>query len=384
MSLILLVDNLPWFFWDAFERAFAAAGLHRHESHDCFVPLPSVTAVSKPAIISGRWDVAGSDYRKMLEERSAADWGAKPVHYLFGADQLANMKTVTAPCVLLLNYLAGDVTLHSDAAAAGISHGDQLNQFYQGLGRIVGEFAKRACQDERAFGLYVITDHGASRILESEQQSLDAQFSQKLFPNEKYRSASFDKGEVIPENLWHLGHRFSNIMANNGQVHFIPRGHNTVSPPGKRIAYSHGGATPEEVIVPCGIFRLQRTAWTLPNGRFINLKMKDGKATFWIKRMSNVEIEIQNPNSVECGLTKVTIVPDVGEVRDFGQIIILPKAIGSTTISIYFNSDAKDASILRIELTFRLAQETLVQSIDLPVIISSVMSNGPDLNNLLS
>ncbi len=384
VSLILMVDNLPWFFWDAFERALAAAGLHRHEYSDCFVPLPSVTEVSKPAIISGRWDVFGSDYRKMLEERSSSDWGGRPVHYFHGADQLTAMNTVESPCVLLLNYLASDSTLHSDAAAAGTTHTDQLNQLYQGLGRIVGEFAKRACQDERSFGLYVITDHGASRILEFEQQSLDAQFSQKLFPNEKYRSASFGKDEVITENLWQFGHRFNNIMANNGQVHFIPRGHNTVSAPGKRIAYSHGGATPEEVIVPCGVFRLQRASWTLPNVRFINLKIKDGKAAFWIKRMSNMEIEIQNPNTVECVLVNVSIFPGVGEVRDFSQSVIPPKAIGSTTVSIYFSADARDVTNLRFDLTFRVAQETFVQSIEQPVTISSVTSSGPDLNNLFS
>jgi hypothetical protein len=382
VSLILLVDNLPWFFWDAFERAFAAAGLHRHESSDCFVPLPSLTEFSKPAIISGRWDAAGCDYRKMLEERSVSDWESRPVEYLSGANQLTDMKTVTAPCVILLNYLASDVTLHSDAAAVGTSHADQLNQIYQGLGRVVGEFARRACQNEQDFGLYVITDHGATRILEAEQQTLDAKFSQKLFPNEKFRSASFATGDVIPENLWCLGHRFTNIMAGNSQVHFIPRGHNTVSS-GGRAAYSHGGATPEEVIVPCGVFRLQRADWTLPNVRFTNLRMREGKAAFWIKRMSTVGIEIQNLNTVECSLIGVDIVTEMGEVRDFGQIVIPPKSVGSTTVTIYFSANAKDATHLRVELTFRVAEEILVHSIELSVIISSPMSSGPDLHNLL-
>lgn len=382
VSLILLVDNLPWFFWDAFERAFAAAGLYRHESSDCFVPLPSHTEFSKPAIISGRWNAAGCDYRKMLEERSVSDWKSRPVQYLSGANQLTEMTTVTSPCVILLNYLASDMTLHSDADAVGTSHADQLNQIYQGLGRIVGEFARRACRDEQDFGLYVITDHGATRILEAELQSIDAKLSQKLFPNEKYRSASPATDNLISENLWHMGHRFTNIMTENGQVHFIPRGHNTVSA-GRCAAYSHGGATPEEVIVPCGVFRLQRAKWTLPNVRFTNLRMRDGKAAFWIKRMSNVGIEIQNLNTVECSLINVGIVPEVGEVRDFGQIVIPPQSAGVAMVSIYFSADAKDTTHLRFELTFRVAQETLVQSTELSIIISSVMSSGPDLHNLL-
>jgi hypothetical protein len=138
VSLILLVDNLPWFFWDSFERALAAAGLHKHESHDCFAPLPSHTTVCKPALISGRWDATGSDYRKMLEERSAEEWGGKPVHYLAGVDQLNAMKPVPSPAVLVLNYLASDDTLHSDLAAAGTTHADQLGVHYQNLGKGVG------------------------------------------------------------------------------------------------------------------------------------------------------------------------------------------------------------------------------------------------------
>jgi hypothetical protein len=295
VSLILLVDNLPRFFWDSFERALAAAGLHKHESHDSFAPLPSHTTVCKPALISGRWDATGSDYRKMLEARSAEEWGDKPVHYLAGVDQLNAMRPVPSPAVLLLNYLTGDDALHSDLAAAGTTHADQLSVHYQNLGKGVGEFARRASEGDRAFGLYVITDHGASHILEFEKQSIDGKLSQRLFANEKQRSATLSAAEAaqVPDNLWGLGHRFSNPFHSDGNVHFIPRGHNTVASPNRRPLYCHGGATPEEVIVPCGVFRLFRASWVEPNVRFVDLKRKESRAAFYIKRITNVSVEIQ-------------------------------------------------------------------------------------------
>lgn len=386
VSLILLVDNLPWAFWDSFERALASAGLHKHESHDCFAPLPSHTSVCKPALISGRWDVTGSDYRKMLEARSAEEWGGRPVHYLAGVDQLTAMKPVPAPAVLLLNYLASDEALHADSAAAGTTHAEQLSLLYNNLGNAVGEFARRAAEGDRGFGLYVITDHGATHVLDAEKQSIDGKLSQRLFANEKHRSATLSAADAaqVPENLWELGHRFLNPFQPDGSVHFIPRGHSTVSSPNRRPIYCHGGATPEEVIVPCGVFRLFRAAWVEPNVRFVDLPMKDGKAAFYVKRIANVEVEIQNANADECRLESVVIIPAVGEIRNFDKTVVRAKSTGRTTVSLYFATDATAVTMLGFDFSFRLAQETLVKHIELPVTISSAAAGGTDLKNLFS
>lgn len=383
VSLILVVDNLPWFFWESFERAFAAVGLLLHESRDCFAPLPSRTSACKPALISGTWDASGSDYKKMLEQRSAQDWNGRAVQYLPGVDHLSMIEQSQEPRMLLLNYLASDTILHADAAAAGTTHAADLDHLYQGLAKAIGEFAKRVCREERGFGLYVVTDHGSTCTLPSERQNIDAQLSKKLFPEEKYRSASFEKAVSIPDNLWELGHQFTNPMATDGLVHFIPRGHNSVAAGSNRKVYSHGGATPEEVIIPCGVFRAFRAAWTPPNVRFLNLKMKSGNAAFWIKRMSNIEIEIQNPNTGECHLEGISIFPEVGEIRDFTHTSVPAGAVGEAIMSIYFDSEAKSVTTLRINLTFRVAQETLERSIKLPVEFGSV-TGGLDLNDLLS
>ena len=320
----------------------------------------------------------------MLEARSVEEWGGKPVHYLAGVDQLNAMKPVPSPAVLLLNYLTSDETLHSDLAAAGTTHADQLSVHYQNLGKGVGEFARRASEGDRAFGLYVISDHGASHILEPEKQSIDGKLSQRIFANEKHRSATLSAAEAaqVPANLWGLGHRFSNPFLSDGSVHFIPRGHNTVASPNRRPLYCHGGATPEEVIVPCGVFRLFRASWVGPNVRFVDLKWKEGRAAFYVKRITTVSVEIQNPNSDECRLESIAMSPTVGEIRDFGKIVVSAKAVGRTTMSLYFAARATAVPTLCFEFNFRIAQEALVRPVELPVTISSAVSGGTDLTTL--
>lgn len=384
VSLILLVDNLPWFFWEAFERALSLGGLHKHDSHDRFAPLPSHTSVCKPALITGRWDSAGSDYRKMLELRSVNEWNGKPVHYLSGVDQLNAMQSVPTPAVFLLNYLTADEALHSDLAAAGTTPADQLRIHYRNLGKAAGEFGRRASEGDRAFGVYVITDHGATHILGPERQSIDAKLSQRLFANEKHRSATLTAAEAaqVPDNLWGLGHRFDNPFVSDGTVHFIPRGHNTVASPNGRPLYCHGGATPEEVIIPCGVFRLYRASWVTPSVRFVDVKQKDGRAAFYVKRITNLILEIQNSNSDECRLDSITISPAVGEIRDFEKIAVGARSVGRTAMSLYFSAGATAVSTLTFEFTFRVAQEHLSRRVDLPAVISSAASGGTDLTNL--
>jgi hypothetical protein len=384
ISLILLVDNLPWFFWNSFERALATAGLHKHESSSRFVPLPSHTSVCKPAIVSGRWDAAGCDYGKMLETRSAEEWSGRPVQYLSGVDQLAVQKEFSTPRVFLLNYLASDEALHSDSAAAGTTHAEELALRYKSLSQAVGEFARRAGQQGRKFGLYVLTDHGATLILPPETKSIDAQLTKRLFPNEKYRSATLTAAEAsaVPENLWELGFRFTNPCFPADAVYFIPRGHNTVASLSKQV-YCHGGATPEEVIVPTGVFRLFRANWVEPAVRFL-IKLKDGRAPFYVKRMANVEFEIQNTNSDECRLEAVIITPNVGDIRDFSRVAVAPNSVGKGTVSLYFAASATTTTLLVFDFRFRLAQEILTRRVELPVAISSAASTGTDLTNLLS
>jgi hypothetical protein len=380
VSLILLVDNLPWFFWGLLEKALASAGLHRHEASPVFVPLPSHTSVSKPLLVSGQAGASGSEYQKMLNARSATEWQGRSVTYTMGVDQLGSYVFPEHPSVVFLNYLAADEVLHSDAEASGSSWTDQLDLLYGNLAKAVGDFARRAASSGGDFGLYVLTDHGSTLILPEERQAADAQLTKKLFPNEKHRSATLSEAEAeqVPENLWKLGCRLVSPLA--AGVHFIPRGHNTVGAAGNRLTFSHGGATPEEVIVPTGVFRLHSATWNLPKLRFVDLV--GGKATFYVKRIGTLGIEIQNGNSESIQLESLTISPEVAEIREYSSVSDPAKGSNQTNVSLYFNSNATSITALTFTLNFRIGQDLLAQTIELPVTITSTTSGGLDLKDL--
>jgi hypothetical protein len=383
LSLILLVDNLPFFFWSTLEEALRTVGIYCHQTNAVFTPLPSLTSISKPQIVSGNPDQRGSDYLGMLKIQSGNSWDSRKVDYLSGINELDDIKDFSTPSVILLNYLAADNALHEDRNTIGISWEEQLSLLFQKLSQRVAGFARSATEAGQKISIYVCTDHGSTLILSDERTDAGSQLTKRLFPNEKYRSASLSKAEAdsIPKNLWSLGIKFLAPMTTD-QVHFIPRGHSTVASTKKGRYFSHGGASPEEVITPCGIFRLHKVERTLPQIRFTHFGEGAEIPKWYVKRIINVEVEILNNNTESCLLQFVELKPDVGKIRDFKTASLLPKKSHNIALSLYLNNDAIPRKTLGFTFQFLFGQETINSTIEIPVSIHSAMSGGLNLNDL--
>jgi hypothetical protein len=136
--------------------------------------------------------------------------------------------------------------------------------------------------------------------------------------------------------------------------------------------------------VPSGVFRLYSATWTLPRLRFVDLDMTGGRATFYIKRIVSLSVDVQNANGEECRLQLVTISPDIAEVREFDGISVPAHSVSRAKVSLYFGGNATTVSIITLGFIFRIGQDQLVQTIELPVKIISASSGGTDLKSLLS
>ena len=384
VSLILMVDNLPFFFWSILEEALQAAGIYCHQTDAVFVPLPSVTATSKPQIVAGEPDASGSDYLKLLKKQSAHSWNSREVTYLAGLHQLQEIQPdFSKPSVLLLNYLAADEALHEDRNHTGIPWQEKLSLLFRKLAEGVAEFARQVRDAGQEVSVYVLTDHGSTLVLPSEREEADSQLTKSLFPNEKYRSASMtpEEAATVPENLWSLGTRFSSALA-PGQVHFIPRGHATVANAKNGRFFSHGGATPEEVIVPCGIFRLHRAERALPQIRFTHFQEGAEVPKWYVKRIVTLEVELRNPNSETCVIHSVKFEPAVGEIRGFEPTSLPAKSTQLVPLSLYFGNEATQHTSLTFSFEFHFGQDSVEKTIEIPVSIHSAMSGGLNLNDL--
>ena len=119
---------------------------------------------------------------------------------------LQAMASLTIPegesAVCVLNYTPSDELMHSIPATKGMTYEDELFNCFTKLAEATHSFVQSSQKNSSDVSVYVVTDHGATRILESEQKNFESNIVKDLFENSKHRYAAMDKEDAdnIPDN----------------------------------------------------------------------------------------------------------------------------------------------------------------------------------------
>ena len=387
LSIILLVDCLPLAFASLLDDALRNVGFSRHDLHYRFAALPTTTEYNKPVLMSGEWQNDAGTYEAIFKARTKADWNNKQIVYLGNLRGMSEIETPQKAAIVLLNFVDGDELLHSDVELKNTSYEEELHRLFSRMAESVNRLSKEWAGPREHFSVYVVTDHGACRILEEEKRSFDSNIVNRLFPDEKYRFAVVDEkhADDIPDNLWAFGHRFKQPFVSDNKIFFLPKGHNTVRLSGRAKGYVHGGVTPEEVIVPTAVYRLVKAAWKTPGARFLNLDVarETGRAKFYIQRVVTLQIEIQNPNTVDIGILRASITSPETDLKGCDEaVIILAGRANTLQMSCYFKKAASGEKSLELEIAYEIASEQHTFSLTLECEFKSAMAGGFNLKDL--
>ena len=386
LSFVLLADGLPVTFWPMFEEALRKAGFHRHLLEYRFAPLPTDTEFVKPVLVSGDWGTTQKSYEAIMQERATNDWPGKKVVYLSSLKMLSDFMAPIEPAVVLLNLLASDEILHGDSETKGETHERELYRLFMRVGEMISAMLERRPEQRESFGLYVLTDHGACYILDSEKQSFESKIVSKLFTDEKRRFAMIGKevADTVPENLWALGYRFVPPFIKGENVFFIPRGHTTVRAGGAGKGYTHGGATPEEVIVPVAFFRATKAAWKAPAARFLDLRIdtRTGKEVFYVQRLISLRMEMLNPNVEDIRIVRVAIVKPKTELKGQDLPVLTKGQATNVRLDCYFDKSALGQEELVLQFVYEIAGEERVMEMKLAAEFKSAVTGGSSLKDL--
>ncbi|MBU4074356.1 MAG: hypothetical protein KKF28_03075, partial [Proteobacteria bacterium] len=386
LSLIILVDGLPLTFWPIFQEAMQRAGFHRYALEFRFSPLPTDTEFVKPTLISGDWNCPpGTNYESLLRNRAGSDWNGRQAVYLSNLKMLSDFTAPETPTVVLLNLLTADEILHDDMAAKGTTHEEELHRLFMRVAGATASLLERWPGARDAFGLYVLTDHGACRVLDQERHSFESRIAGKLFADERKRFAVVEKGvaDTVPENLWSLGYRFVPPFVKGENVFFIPRGHSTVSS-GAGKGYAHGGATPEEVIVPVAVFKATKADRKAPKARFVGLQIDPatGHALFHILRLTRLSIDILNPNSEDLRVVRVTILSPEAQLKGQELPLVAKGETATVSLECNFNRSALGRGELSIQLVYEIAGEERAMELKAAGVFKSAVTGGFSLKDL--
>lgn len=386
LTVVLLVDCLPLHYLKTLDDAFRNAGFSRHNLSFRFAGLPTVTANNKTALLAGNWLENAEDYEVILTKRAEADWGGVRAIYLNNLKLMSEMTVPQDSAIIVLNLLEADEILHSDVESKNIMYEDELYRLFTRLAEEVSRLSEEWSGEKEQFNVYVVTDHGACRILEEEKRSFDSAIVKKLFPDEKYRFSvvSKEQADEISPNLWEIGHRFKQPFLSEDLVYFIPKGHNTVRQAIAVKGHVHGGATPEEVIVPTAHYKLVKVAWEKPFVRFINLKKsrETGRAMFYILRTSTLEIEVQNPNTADISILRATVLSPEADVKAFDTTTVPAEGVKSLKMSCYFQKSALGEKDLEIEIAYEIEGERHILPLVLKCEFISAQKGGFSLKEL--
>ena len=97
--------------------------------------------------------------------------------------------------LIFLNFLPIDKALHEDSGDTGQSHAQEVRERLQTLARAVAEFAKRFDAGER-LKVWVISDHGSTRIAADMDNALDKSFYKELADKKHHRYLALSDEKV--------------------------------------------------------------------------------------------------------------------------------------------------------------------------------------------
>ncbi|MDP3029038.1 MAG: hypothetical protein Q8O04_05995 [Deltaproteobacteria bacterium] len=386
LTIILLVDCLPLSFVEILDNALRNVDLSRHDLNYRFAGLPTITEYNKTALLGGEWQGKAGNYEALLKARSAADWSGRNVVYLSSLKAMSEMAAPHEATIAVLNFVDGDELLHSDVESKNTTYEDELHRLFARVAEAVNRLSQEWGGSREHFSVYVVTDHGACRILEEEKRSFDSAVVKKLFANEKHRFSAVPDEQVneIPQNLWAIGHRFKRPFASENTTFFLPRGHNTVRHAGAVKGFMHGGVTPEEVIVPTASYKMVKAAWKTLAARFLNLDLarETGRAKFYVQRVVTLNIELQNPNATDIRILRATVITPEADLKSCETVTIPAGSVKPLRMSCYFKKAALGGKPLEIEIAYEIAGEQHTLPLVLESEFKSAMAGGFSLRDL--
>jgi hypothetical protein len=155
--------------------------------------------------------------------------------------------------------------------------------------------------------------------------------------------------------------------------------------PGKKKRYLHGGATPEEVIVPTALYKLVKVALKDPTARFLNLDLdkETAMATFYIQRLVTLELEMQNPNTNDIRVSNINILSPETDLKDYRSPIVKAEGAGVLSMDCYFKKAALKQKKLEIEVLYDVAGEERTLTVALASEFKSATTGGLSLKDLV-
>jgi len=277
LDVILIIDNLPWFFSKIVTDALSNNGYNLGSSTPYFTHIPTLTEFCKKCLVSGMpnyTEITDPSYKQILEKGGWYQFKEQlKLKYYPTIGAFYNEKKLEGG-THLINYLQLDDLLHKSEEELGVSH---FQAACDTINTLVKKFIKHinTLRKDKPVRLHIISDHGATFLVPSKDGLLPKEFIKSKGLQDfsiRYAVLLGDPNYLLTPDLVSNTYLIRKEKFGVPNHFLLARGFKSLIPlNGNRM--SHGGLQPEEVIIPHMVFEkvneeLQNPTVTLSNSKF--------------------------------------------------------------------------------------------------------------------
>lgn len=304
-SIILIIDNLNFYFAEELEKIILKNKLYIKEKKDYLTTLPSETEYGKYALLSGNVDYKKSFNVKNTSLKLDKIFNTKNIVYTSNineAEQICKRYNNDKEEIMILNYNNIDDIMHDINGKSAISTKEKAVYELEALFKRIKEILNIFLDKNFKANLYICTDHG-SYYLPKEKEAID----NNLF---KGKDRNYSKSERCIKVEDEFLNNYENVIKEYTYIlnkdkfgineNLCISKSNNFFAKSKGDLYYHGGISPEEILVP--FYRVSFEKDEIPN---IKILLIENIFRYNVKQ--NLEIEIINENRYEIKIASIKI-----------------------------------------------------------------------------
>lgn len=370
INLVLVIDNLWWGLVPIIKDLFQMHGFFLSKVEPYLSMLPSETEISKKCLLAGAPsynDIDNKTYKNIIEKGWVPYFNNATFQYMSDPGKLADIEEITG-YTYVVNYLAIDKALHMSSDQIGMPHLKYISNLLEGFVETIAEFIDKHDLKKRIV-IHVLTDHGSTTIPVGIANDLDLSgFKSTEFTirSPRYIAVANEKFLSLPEN-WKEDCFFLDATEFGNDSHYLSarRGNRFVKTDDN--FYTHGGLSPEEVVVPHLIFEAAKAPL-----RDLTLLLVNKEFRY---RKEKISLEIGNPNEFAVENIRISVINSNIETDPITIDLLYGKNKSLVEMTAQFKetANADERNNLTLHIRFTCHDEKHEQSVTLPITMRAMV-----------
>ena len=367
VPILLIIDNFNYKFFQTFQTAMAKYSILPRQIDPYLSLLPSITGLSKKGMISGKRnqeEAAQYSYDKNLKEHWQGYFPRHAMKYLSKAGELDEY-TPSDYEFIVINYLEIDTELHKSYQKTAIEHRQAVIFVIEHLTKLLAHFITRNHLETRT-RIFLVSDHGSTLIPESLPNGIDIEYfkGQTAESKHRYLSLSDARFESMRQNINIADSVFflDKNTSGDGKNYVLAKGYNRF----KEIRedfYVHGGALPEEVILPVGCFEYGVQEFT-------PLIVQLAKTEYRLLSKETLMLRLANPNALPVSNLLIKVLAHDALLTTFELTELSGDADRELSQAIRIRR--KEMDMLRCDIYYEIAGNSVQETVEFQITIKTM------------